>query len=334
MASQLKHTVMPSGGDFTSFDAAIDHLAASHADLVSADVYADIEIDGTWSSADTTGVYTGGITTDATRYINVYTTAKARHSGSWDTGAYILSHSADDITIYCEAEVIKIDGLQIIKTHSTNTGDLFYNTGASNTTISNSIIRRPSTAGSGRFCTVGTDGRTIKLYNCIIYGGGFSNYFYDNWYNGVVTAYSCTFVGASGVGFNRVGSGTWTLKNCYVQSSDTCIASGVTLTTTATSDTSGTLGLRDIAANTTQFINVTAASEDFHLAGTGSALYNAGTDTSGDSAPFNFTTDIDGDTRSTWDIGADEYVAAGGASIPRSNPFSRPFQQSLGRGGF
>lgn len=26
--------------------------------------------------------------------------------------------------------------------------------------------------------------------------------------------------------------------------------------------------------------------------------------------------------------------AAGGASIPRSNPFSRPFQQSLGRGGF
>lgn len=28
------------------------------------------------------------------------------------------------------------------------------------------------------------------------------------------------------------------------------------------------------------------------------------------------------------------YTAAGGASIPRSNPFSRPFNQSLGRGGF
>jgi hypothetical protein len=28
------------------------------------------------------------------------------------------------------------------------------------------------------------------------------------------------------------------------------------------------------------------------------------------------------------------YTAAGGASIPRSNPFSRPFRQSLGRGGF
>jgi len=28
------------------------------------------------------------------------------------------------------------------------------------------------------------------------------------------------------------------------------------------------------------------------------------------------------------------YAAAGGASIPRSNPFSRPFSQSLGRGGF
>jgi hypothetical protein len=28
------------------------------------------------------------------------------------------------------------------------------------------------------------------------------------------------------------------------------------------------------------------------------------------------------------------YEEAGGASIPRSNPFSRPFSQSLGRGGF
>ena len=37
-----------------------------------------------------------------------------------------------------------------------------------------------------------------------------------------------------------------------------------------------------------------------------SPLQGAGTNTSGDAAPMNFTTDIDGDTRdSTWDIGAD-----------------------------
>src|SRR5574343_565781 len=90
MATELKHTVKPSGGDFTSLDAAIDHLVASHANLVGSDNYATIEIDGTWSSADTAAVALAGITTDATRYLHIYTTAAARHDGKWDTGAYML----------------------------------------------------------------------------------------------------------------------------------------------------------------------------------------------------------------------------------------------------
>jgi hypothetical protein len=54
------------------------------------------------------------------------------------------------------------------------------------------------------------------------------------------------------------------------------------------------------------FTSVTAGSENLHI-GASSALKNVGTDRSAA-----FTTDIDGQTRSgTWDIGADEYVAAG-----------------------
>jgi hypothetical protein len=80
------------------------------------------------------------------------------------------------------------------------------------------------------------------------------------------------------------------------------------MTTCASSDATGSAGLQNIAANTTNFTNVTAGSEDFHLPA-GSALIDVGTDTSGDAAPLNFTDDIDGVTRTgTWDIGADEYV--------------------------
>jgi hypothetical protein len=51
--------------------------------------------------------------------------------------------------------------------------------------------------------------------------------------------------------------------------------------------------------------------DDFHLNASDTVAKNKGTDLSGDSY-LPFSDDIDGQTRSgTWDIGADEYVAAG-----------------------
>jgi hypothetical protein len=50
-----------------------------------------------------------------------------------------------------------------------------------------------------------------------------------------------------------------------------------------------------------QFVSTTSGSEDFHLK-SGADAIGVGTDLSG-----TFTTDIDGDTRSSWDVGADEY---------------------------
>jgi hypothetical protein len=61
--------------------------------------------------------------------------------------------------------------------------------------------------------------------------------------------------------------------------------------------------------STAQFTNVTGGSENFRLV-SGSYLIDTGTDTSGEGAPLNFTDDIVGTTRSDWDVGAFEYVAA------------------------
>src|SRR3990167_2105406 len=87
-ATQLLKTVKPSGGDYTSLEACMN---ANEQDLVTADKYFDVEIDGTWSSADTTAVTIENYTTDATHYINIYTTATARHLGAWATNYYMLA---------------------------------------------------------------------------------------------------------------------------------------------------------------------------------------------------------------------------------------------------
>jgi len=60
-------------------------------------------------------------------------------------------------------------------------------------------------------------------------------------------------------------------------------------------------------AASNQFVSLAGDSEDFHLKSDADCI-DAGTSISGE-----FTTDIDGQTRSgTWDVGADEYIAPGG----------------------
>lgn len=56
---------------------------------------------------------------------------------------------------------------------------------------------------------------------------------------------------------------------------------------------------------------VFAGSGDYHLDSTDTGARGKGTDLSSDGT-YAFSDDIDGDTRSAWDAGADEYVAAGG----------------------
>ncbi len=65
-------------------------------------------------------------------------------------------------------------------------------------------------------------------------------------------------------------------------------------------------------ANTTNFTNVTAGSEDFHLPDDGSAFYHEGTPITG------ITTDYDGESyhATTPSMGVFEYISAGGGFLP------------------
>jgi hypothetical protein len=333
MASQLKHTVKPSGGDFTSLDACLDHLAASHADLVSADVYADVEIDGTWSSADTTRCTTTGITTDATRYLNIYTTAAARHDGKWDTGAYILFVYAETTPIFGNyTNCLYITGLQIKHQIDSpvNCIHLYGVSGGTSTAyidkcilqcadnnaqgieslqymdtvyITNTIVYKPSgTAQASNDEGIIITAGTVYIYNCVVF----------NFNDGI-----------------ELDGGSATVTNCAVFGNGDDFDGTMTISYCASDDGDGTnaVNISPGANEATDWANafVDYANGDFHVRDTDSVLYSAGTDLSG-----TFTTDIDGQTRSgTWDIGADEYVAAGGSTIWKSQ--RRKFQHLVVR---
>jgi len=324
VTSLLKHTVTPAGqgGDFNTLADAIAHLVAAHTDLVSLDVYATIEIDGDWTGvSDTAAVTISGLTTDATHYLYIYTTAAARHAGVWSTSKYNLSVS-NVIALDIEQDYVRIDGLQVSQTPNSYDQHVIYAYRAI-CWISNCIIKAGKNNDhrqAGVFSYLDSE---IYIWNCIIYN--FGNASSD--YNSAIVIEGTESYPATGNVYNSTLIGgvhgltgfyvTLTAKNVYARGSGVAYSGVDTMVTCASSDTSGSTGLQNIAVNTDTFVNVSAGTEDFHLAADGlSPLQGAGTDTSGDAAPMNFTTDIGGQTRSgTWDIGADEYGAAKGWQI-------------------
>ena len=302
-ATQLLKTVMPSGGDYTSLEACMN---ANEQNLVTADKYFDVKIDGTWSSADTTACIIHLYTTDATRYINIYTTSAARHLGVWSTSYYMLEISQinDSGIINIGVSNLNITGLQIRNSKTTNA--VGHNTvsiaSGTNIVFYSCIIRSP------RYCFIYQGVETAYIINSFLYSystivGNDALYVAS----GTVNCYSSTLISAR-YGIYNFG-GTVTAKNCYAYGGTAAYQGTITQTTCASNDATATgTALDNILYSTANFTNVTSLSENLHLV-SGSALIDVGTNTSGESAPLNFTDDIDGVTRTgTWDIGAEEYV--------------------------
>lgn len=305
-------TVKSSGGDYTSLSAA---EAAEQGDLPTLDRQLNIEC---YSMADTTTATIFGWTTDATRYIAIYAPTAERHSGVWDTNKYRLSINASaSRPLFIVEDYVRVTGLQIENTHTGGYTSVFVSAVAaspnSSVLLDSLIIRSGSTVvsaeteGSGVRIAAGA----VTLRNCIIYSASLSCIYTEVGSNTpVVTIDNCTIAGsASAYGVN-VSGGTVTLQNCYSGGNSTDDYNGtMTLTTCAhSSATVFTGSTASIAHSTANFTNVTAGSEDYHLISSASStLLTGGTDLSG-----TFTVDIDGETRSDWSIGADEYVAVTG----------------------
>ncbi len=261
---------------------------------------------------DSTQCTINGWTTSAADYIQIQSSAGHRHSGKWDDTKYHLV--VNDRVFVNYEEYIRFDGLQI---NGVTSGVGLIYSGASNTgelRLSNSILK------GGAYIFESGDADVVhKVWNCI--GYGMESVFVNN--ANPIVVYNCTAIGCTVVGFRKQGTGTYTAINCLAKGNtyDFYADSGSFVASyCASSDTSA-----DNWGGTGNHINhlftfKDEGSYDYHLASDDVGAIDLGVSDPGSGL---FSDDIDGVARgATWDIGADEYVAAAGLSISVSETFS------------
>ncbi|HQO61548.1 MAG TPA: choice-of-anchor Q domain-containing protein, partial [Deltaproteobacteria bacterium] len=263
------------------------------------------------ASADTTACTVDGYTTSTDYYINIYAAnggtqslSPNRHAGVWDTSKYYLSSYQ---CLIIKDTNVSISGLQI---EMASTGLYAYGI-YSNIALSNGITRncivKDNQTGTSRTCYKCTGGQIYE--NCIAINGAYVGFNSSSGDNNVlrVYIYNCTAFGcSSGIVTNTGGT---RVRNCAVfNNADDFNGTFESIQYCASDDKDGTNAV-DISPGATEADDWNAAftdyaNGDFSVKDTSSPLYDAGTDLSA-----YFTTDIIGTTRSTWDIGAFEYVA-------------------------
>lgn len=268
----------------------------------------------TGTTADTTVCFIDGSTTDATKYMSVTVHTDHRHAGVFSTSkAYMNPWGC---SLYLNDNYTRVSGLQFTSTRSNDC--ILRSDSGTNLLIEECIIHQP---GEETGIKLPGWGVSVTVRNCVIVGAGSASpygVYADLWDTGSLVIENCTIANFN-VGIRLQARVTAIIKNTYsggcATSDYTKDASATwTFTTCASSDSTSRSGVTASVAYSTSsgayFTNVTSGSEDLHI-GASSSLVNAGTDLSS-----TFTKDIDGVTRSgTWDIGADEYVAAGGSVV-------------------
>ena len=307
MATIVTKTIKASGGDYTSLSA---WEAAQQGDLTG--VRDEIARAVYYALADTMALTIDGWTTSATQYITTECDPTGRHAGAWDGDKYNIRGLVTVNETYT-----RIDGIQVEQpTTGSNDGIKFT---AANCRFSNAILKGNSSrialwvwfSGSmqawnivahgwttATYAPVYVDlGTTLNLYNASVYCADTSRC-YQLWtVTSVLNAYNCVGynTGTNPVFHNRADG---TLGGDYNCSSDTS-SPGV--------NSLDNRGLADI-----DWVSTGSGTEDLHIQAT-SDLIDAGTNDPGAGL---FSDDIDGVTRTgTWDIGADEYVAAAPSAV-------------------
>jgi len=293
-----------------------DHI--NDTDLTNADVIANgpFYVDQDDQTPDTTFPTISGITTDATRRINLYAPNSAaecisdevgggfyqRHDGKLNTNAALLSIASNTNVIDIANNNVTLEGFQGIFTGNWGTPfmDVDANTGIE---IIDSILDCNDKKPRGIY-TNGAAG--IEFINTLIYDAT-QHGFFNDFGGGTQTFFNCTITGCVGTGVRRT-SGTITTTNCALFDNADDIFGTVTIVNCATEEGAGE-GSNGVAITQTASNYAALVTDysilDFSVKDASSELYNAGTNAG---APND---DIIGTSRpqsTTVDIGAFEFV--------------------------
>ena len=324
MASEIIGDVGPAK-TYATITAFLAAQAIIGQNLVSRDVFLTIECYGEIDDNPTIN----GWTTDATRYIKITVPSAERHNGTWSATKARIVPTADGDVITISDDYVSVEWLQIYPLGSA-VGSIAIYTNNSNTTIDHCIID-----GHGSAYTVGIEATSCpnsRIFRNIIFDcrleweGGI---YHDG---GAVTISQNTIYGCSGsnvfgirsrtdLAVTAIGNAVFSCGTAFGNDGDWVAASGFNCTDAASAPGANNQVTK---TDTDQFISVTAGSEDFHVKDISADLY--GNSYNGQGSPYNI--DIDGDTATRWDIGADEGVfgsaSTSGSSSPSTSPSSSP----------
>jgi hypothetical protein len=309
---------------------ASDSNHINNTDLTAADVilnipcYYDSGIDGGNCTID-------GWTTDATRFINIYTpyntatecNQSQRHAGVYNTGCYYRGNSdANSKSILIKDDNVRIDGLQITLTNTTTnlSGVEIDSIGSvADVRVSNCIFVGPG-AGNAQVpvalwvvssATIHADAK-IKFWNNVAYlwGNGNGGACYIPHTSAHTWINSNTFVSCN-LGILVLNSNTVIKNNiCYLTALDYFTDSTWgTGSTNNAYDCNAPGATNDKLMTSATVGNYFVSATNYHLNSAGAnvlEISNDGADLSGDSV-LPITTDIDQMTRYTpWSCGADQ----------------------------
>jgi hypothetical protein len=326
-------TVGP-GKTYASLQAAITGEVTANANLVTMGGILNIVL---YAFADTTQATIAGFTTDATRYVNIYTASGERHSGYWDGNKYnLIVNTGTPLIIsnsYTRVNVLQVSVGMASDYGATRHGILVTGASVTGCRISQNIVR--STIASnfhnnayGINCDyTGAGGNFI--YNNIVYGflnanasgGGIgtgassASYAYSNTIVGCLNGIQAdnyrelvaknNLISGCTTAFNKGANSTWT-------------GSGYNSTNAASFGANYTAQTGDRVSQAFTFTD--AANKNYLITSADAGALVYGADLSADSY-LPFGTDIIGVSRATpWSIGANQ-PASGGATPAPGCPF-------------
>jgi len=293
MATVVQKTIKSTGGDYSSIAA----LSVVNRDCVGNN---EIWIVDCYNFEDSLGVgiLFNGWVTDEAHYLLIRAVDEHDSGGNITTSAYRIINTASSTAISFRSigasGVVILDGLQM-RQNVGGVGKTMLDCGT-NANGANGTLRIKeciiSSANKGIQVNAAAQTNKIQAMNSIIVCSG-AGRGVDLVYGSNHALYNCTVIGRFDSAIYLANNPTNTIKNCYFgsfQNDAISTAVGVTKISCATSDLTGTAGLRSIPYNNNTFVS-TGTNSDYRLS-KNSPLIRRGSSISSQATPFNYNNDI------------------------------------------
>jgi len=301
----ITKTLKTSGGDYSNIET---WNSTEQTNLVTDGDSHVLEISaGTFTTA-TTGLSLAAWTAGASNRITIKAAAGDEHDGVRNSGAIIECTSATAAdTTFAAFNYTTIQDVTLKQSGSTQKRCL--RPGTAVLAEGEGFIAQRLILDGGAVYALYINGFVLTITvapivrNCMIYGGMATATNYEQ-----LVLQNITLTGTAEIIIrNNARSAASKIQNVYANTwTYTNAGAYGTITTNAANDTTAPGSSPVNSVSTTDGVNFTAPSTNDYTLTSGSALVNTATDLSG-----TFTDDIKNATRSAWDIGAYEYIAAG-----------------------